>query len=80
MSPPHLILFLGMLGIVIGALVLTAAAQNRSAGERNSVRDAWLYAIAGGVMAFLFGCATLEYSFPNAQEARSPKIIPPHSI
>jgi len=66
-SPPHLVLFLGMLGIVIGALVLTAAAQNRSAGERDAVRDAWLYAIAGGVMAFLFGCASLEYSFPNAQ-------------
>jgi hypothetical protein len=66
-SPPHAVLFAGMLGIVVGALALTAAAQNRSAGEPDGIRDAWLYACAGGVLAFIFGCGTLENSWPNEQ-------------
>ena len=66
-SPPHMVLLLGMLGIVVGALVLTASAQNRSAGAVDEVRDAWLYAAAGGVLCFILGCATIEYSWPNAQ-------------
>ena len=57
-SPPHMLLFLGMLGIVIGALALTASAQNRS-GERDTIRDAWMYACAGGIIAFIFACGTL---------------------
>lgn len=66
-SPPHAVLFLGMLGIVVGALALSAAAQNRSAGARDEFRDAWLYACAGGILAFIFGCGTLENSWPNEQ-------------
>ncbi len=56
-----------MLGIVVGSLALTASAQNRSAGERDEFRDAWLYACAGGVLLFIFGCGTLENSWPNEQ-------------
>ena len=37
-SPPHMVLFWGMLGIVVGALVLTASAQNRSNGTRHRAR------------------------------------------
>jgi hypothetical protein len=58
-----------MLGIVIGALVLAVSAQNRSAGAKHERRDSWLYAYAGGVLCFIFGCATLEYSWPNTQHA-----------
>jgi hypothetical protein len=67
-SPPHMVLFLGMLGIVVGALALTASAQNRSAA-RDAVRDGWLYAGAGGILAFIFACGTLEYSWPNEQHS-----------
>jgi hypothetical protein len=67
-SPPHMVLFWGMLGIVVGALALTASAQNRS-DERDTPRDAWLYACAGGVVAFIFACGTLEYSWPNEQHS-----------
>ena len=68
-SPPHMLLFSGMLGIVIGALVLSASAQNRSAGAAHEQRDAGLFAYAGGVLCFIFGSATLEYSWPNTQHA-----------
>jgi hypothetical protein len=67
-SPPHMVLFWGMLGIVVGALALTASAQNASA-ERDSMRDAWLYACAGGIVAFVFTCGTIEYSWPNEQHS-----------
>jgi hypothetical protein len=66
-SPPHMVLLSGMLGIMIGALVLTVSAQNRSAGRRDALRDAWMYAAAGGVLCFILACATLEYSWPNEQ-------------
>ena len=68
-SPPHMVLFLGMLGILLGALTLTAAAQNRSAGERDAIRDAWLYAAAGGILFLIFACGTLEFSWPNEQHS-----------
>jgi hypothetical protein len=67
-SPPHMVLFWGMLGIVVGALVLTASAQNRS-NETDTVRDAWLYACAGGIVAFVYACGTIEYSWPNEQHS-----------
>jgi hypothetical protein len=73
-SPPHMVLFWGMLGIVVGALALTASAQNGSA-ERDSVRDAWLYACAGGIVAFVFACGTIEYSWPNEQHAATFYIV-----
>ncbi len=66
-SPPHMVLLSGMLGIMIGALTLTLSAQNRSAGKVNELRDAWMYAAAGGVLCFILACATLEYSWPNEQ-------------
>jgi hypothetical protein len=67
-SPPHMVLFWGMLGIVVGALVLTASAQNRS-NETDTARDAWLYACAGGIVAFVYACGTIEYSWPNEQHS-----------
>lgn len=66
-SPPHALLFWGMLGIVVGAVTVSVAAQNRSAGLPQGRRDAWLYALAGGVMCLVFGAGTLEYSWPNQQ-------------
>ena len=66
-SPPHMVLLSGMLGIMLGALTLTVSAQNRSQGKPDHVRDAWMYAAAGGVLCFILACATLEYSWPNEQ-------------
>src|SRR3989442_1215483 len=63
-SPPHMVLFWGMLGIVFGALAIAVSAQNRSAGSPLERRDAWFYAIAGGVMCLIFGAGTLQYSLP----------------
>ena len=67
-SPPHMVLFWGMLGILVGALVLTASAQNRSEA-RAAVRDAWIYAFAGGIVALIFASGTIEFSWPNEQHS-----------
>ena len=66
-SPPHMVLLAGMLGIMTGALVLTASAQNRTVGKPGERRTAWMYAASGGVLCFILACTTLEYSWPNAQ-------------
>ena len=66
-SPPHMVLLAGMLGIMLGSLVLTASAQNRSVGKPNALTNAWMYAASGGVLCFILACTTLEYSWPNAQ-------------
>ena len=67
-SPPHMVLLAGMLGIMTGALVLTLSSQNRAEpGSFAQRRDSWMFAAAGGVLVFIFACSTLEYSWPNAQ-------------
>lgn len=68
-SPPHMVLLLGMLGILVGAICLTVSAQNRAQGARQRTRDAWMYAASGGILCFILACATLEYSWPNEQHA-----------
>ena len=66
-SPPHMILLAGMLGIMMGSLILTLSAQNRSVGTEHQRRDAWMYAAAGGVLTLILATACIEYSWPNAQ-------------
>ncbi|HEY3900479.1 MAG TPA: hypothetical protein VGM54_17860 [Chthoniobacter sp.] len=64
-SPPHVLLGLGMLGINLGALFLGLAHQNR-------VRDAlgdWLFIYVGGIFLTLASVFVMEYSTPNLQHA-----------
>ncbi|HTR79161.1 MAG TPA: hypothetical protein VMH39_13670, partial [Gemmatimonadaceae bacterium] len=60
-SPPHTILALGIFAIVLGALLLTLAKQNRSAASERP-RYAVLYVIAGGLMVMNFGIFLTEFS------------------
>ena len=46
-SPPHIVLGLGMMGIVLGALLRTLALQNASEG-RTRERAAMLFAASSG--------------------------------
>jgi hypothetical protein len=48
-SPPHMVLASGMLGIQVGAMLLAVAAQNR-ASEKDRVRLGVLHAASAGIM------------------------------
>jgi hypothetical protein len=60
-SPPHALLAIGIFAIVLGALLLTLAQQNR-AEERDRRRLAWLLAATGGFLLMNFALFLTEYS------------------
>jgi hypothetical protein len=60
-SPPHALLAIGIFSIVVGALLLTLAQQNR-ATERERTRLAWLLAATGGFLLMNFALFLTEYS------------------
>lgn len=59
-SPPHTLLALGIFAIVIGALLLTLAEQNRADGERRR-RMAWLLAGVAGLFVTNYAIFLIEY-------------------
>ncbi len=60
-SPPHAMLAIGIFAIVVGALLLTLAQQNR-ADERTRDRLAWVLAGTGGLLIMNFALFLTEYS------------------
>jgi hypothetical protein len=65
-SPPHMVLALGMIAVEVGAMLLVLAAQNR-ASDRAGVRAlGGMYAFAGGVLLTMLATLVTEYaSRPN---------------
>jgi len=64
-SPPHIVLLIGMAGIQLGAMLLALTAQNL-APDRSAARAGLLYATAGAVLVTMGGTAMMEYAgFPN---------------
>lgn len=64
-SPPHVILALGFLGIELGALLMVLARQNRAA-EGSATAFGWLYAYAAGILLLNNAVMGFEYiAFPN---------------
>lgn len=62
-SPPHSLLGLGMLGVALGALLLTVARQNR---EANGVGSG-LFIYMGGVFLTFGTVFITEFTYPNMQ-------------
>ncbi len=60
-SPPHTMLALGIFAIVVGALMLTMALQNRASGAR-AQRLALLVSVVGGLLIMNFAVFVTEYS------------------
>jgi hypothetical protein len=60
-SPPHTVLALGIFSIVLGALLLTLAQQNR-AGAATQRRLAWVLAGTAGMFIMNFAVFLTEYS------------------
>jgi hypothetical protein len=67
-SPPHALLAIGIFSIVVGALLLTLAQQNR-ADERDRGRLAWLLAATGGFFLMNFALFLTEYSSREAMHS-----------
>lgn len=68
-SPPHALLALGMFGVMIGALLLVVAHQNRSDG-RERERLGLIFAFVGGLMlAFAATFIKSEASIANQMHA-----------
>jgi hypothetical protein len=60
-SPPHAVLAVGIFSIVVGALLLTLAQQNR-ANDHDRRRLAWMLALTGGFFLMNFAVFLTEYS------------------
>ena len=69
-SPPHAVLAIGIYSIVVGALLLTLAQQNR-ADERTQRRLAWVLAGTGGL--FIMNFALFLTEFGERRMMHSPK-------
>ncbi len=69
-SPPHMVLAIGMVAVELGAMLMALAAQNR-ARDPDEVRSlGWAYAIAGGVLVTMIATVITEYaSRPNQMHA-----------
>jgi hypothetical protein len=67
-SPPHVILALGIYAIVIGALLLTLAQQNRAEGKTRT-RLAVALAITGGLFIMNFAVFLTEFSERQAMHS-----------
>src|SRR5207237_396135 len=61
-SPPHMILALGIVAITMGALLLTLARQNQSSG-REREHFAWLFTIAAAFWIMNVWVMLSEYSY-----------------
>ncbi len=69
-SPPHILLLVGMMGIVAGAMLMTLAEQNR-AGDRDSSGFAGMFALAAAILLLILVTATFEYTaMPNLWRGR----------
>ncbi len=58
-SPPHILLGIGMMGIVLGALLRTLALQNAAEGETHA-RAAFLFAVASGLFLTILAVLLME--------------------
>ncbi len=69
-SPPHILLGYGMLGIVLGALLRTLALQNGT-DERLRARASALFAVSSGLLLTIVTVFLFEYSNPVRQHLAS---------
>jgi hypothetical protein len=60
-SPPHMVLALGIMAVEIGALLMTASAMNRAEGEARA-RLRWIFLLMGGLMLSLHALLLTDYT------------------
>jgi hypothetical protein len=62
MSPPHMVLALGMIAVVLGGMLLVLAAQNRATETRQVGRLAGAFTFAGGLLLVMIATMISEYA------------------
>jgi hypothetical protein len=65
LSPPHVVLALGMFGVVYGAVLIAVARQNREGGSEPWMNFGYVYAC--GILVTMLGIIVSEYTEPNQQ-------------
>lgn len=68
-SPPHMVLGVGILAVAIGALLLLVSSMNRAAGDAHT-RLRWMYLLLGGVILALHCVLLSEYT--NGSQMHGP--------
>lgn len=71
LSPPHVVLALGMVGIEIGAMLMVLARQNCSGGAVDT-RYSWVYLYTAGIALLMTATIVWEDTgFPNSMHSAS---------
>lgn len=71
-SPPHMILALGMFGIQLGAMLLALSAQNRAVDERDRHRLGIVFAYSAAIVVVMVTVLLMEQTgFPNTMHGSS---------
>jgi hypothetical protein len=65
LSPPHVVLALGMMGVIFGAVLFVLARQNRGDAGDRWFRGAYVY--CAGILVAMVAILVTEYTFPNNQ-------------
>ena len=73
-SPPHILLFIGVYGVIVGTLVLIAGHINRTgAKDRRAAR--WLFLYGSGIMLVMAMIILMEYTERSALHTSLPYIL-----
>jgi hypothetical protein len=62
MSPPHMVLAVGMIAVVLGGMLMVLAAQNRATDAVEVRRLAAAFAFAGGLLVVMVATMVSEYA------------------
>jgi hypothetical protein len=73
-SPPHILLFIGVYAVILGTLVLVAGHMNRATGERRQAAR-WLFLYGGGIMLVMAMIMLMEYTERSALHTSLPYVL-----
>ncbi len=73
-SPPHMILFLGVYGVQLGTLVLIAGHMNRVSGKAREI-SRWLFLYVGAIVLVMTMIVLMEYTERAALHNSLPYIL-----
>lgn len=69
LSPPHMVLALGMYGVVTGAVLIAASDRNQKRDRTNATTTHWPMIVANGIQVALTSILLTELSEPNHQHS-----------